>query len=33
MDELQDLHTDRTNIYFTTMEVEGESLDTTECLK
>ena len=24
MDELEDLHTDRTNIFFTTMDAEGE---------
>ena len=27
MDDLEDLHTDRTNICFTTIEAEGEGCD------
>ena len=27
MDELEDLQTDRTNIYFDTLKAEGKSLD------
>ena len=27
MDELEDIHTDQTNIFYTTMKAEGEGLD------